>query len=83
MSEGKIRWRIDIMESDWPKTDKYGHKARLQRTIDSWKEDSQNGLVCGILSCENDKREWKCPNCGNHYCEEHKSAHKCSSVKET
>lgn len=83
LKKGKICWRIDIVEGSWPKTDKYGHKARLQGTIDDWKQNSQKGLVCGILGCENDDLVWICPSCGNHYCEEHKSVHQCSSTKET
>ncbi len=44
------------------------------RELDIWKEDSEEGLVCGIFGCTN-QPEHCCSLCGNHYCGEHVKIH--------
>lgn len=42
--------------------------------VEEWRENSQKGLVCGMLDCRSSP-EVKCDICGNHYCKEHIKIH--------
>jgi len=44
------------------------------REWDIWKEDSEEGVVCGMFGCTSQPNH-PCPLCGNHYCGEHIKIH--------
>lgn len=44
------------------------------RELDIWKEDSEEGVVCGMFDCTN-QLEHRCPLCGNYCCDEHVKIH--------
>lgn len=39
-----------------------------------WKNNSKNGLVCGMMLCRNTPIK-PCPRCLLHYCSEHMQTH--------
>lgn len=51
-----------------------GKMHRLMLDWKEWKQESQEGRLCGILGCSN-KPTVLCSHCGNHYCEEHSKIH--------
>ena len=42
--------------------------------VEEWRQESHEGRLCGILGCTKTPT-YKCPRCGHHYCEEHKTMH--------